>query len=62
MDGRYVDGPGWWTYANVLDPPTPRRDAYSEGILPRYTCVASGLIIVQGNGGELFVLRHSGTE
>jgi hypothetical protein len=59
-DGRYLDGPGWWVYANLLDPPTPTRDAYSEGILPRYTCVANGHIFVQGNGGELFVLRHSG--
>jgi outer membrane protein assembly factor BamB len=62
MDGRTLHGPGWWVYANELDPPTPARDAYSEGILPRYTIVADGLIIVQGNGGDLFVLRHSGTK
>jgi outer membrane protein assembly factor BamB len=62
VDGRTLRGPGWWVYANELDPPTPARDAYSEGILPRYTCVADGLIIVQGNGGDLFVLRHSGTK
>ena len=62
MDGRYLDGPGWWVYANELDPPTPKRDAYSEGILPRYTCVANGYIFVQGNGGDLFVLRHSGRD
>jgi hypothetical protein len=62
MDGRSLRGPGWWVYANELDPPTPARDAYSEGILPRYTLVAGGLIIVQGNGGDLFVLRHSGTK
>ncbi len=60
VDGRYLDGPGWWVYANLLDPPTPKRDAYSEGILPRYTLVANGHIFVQGNGGELFVLRHGG--
>ena len=59
MDGRFLSGPGWWVYANELDPPTPQRDAYSEGILPRLTCVADGLIIVQGNGGDLFVLKHS---
>lgn len=60
MDGRYYGSPGFWTYANVLDPPTPTRDAYSEGVLPRFTCVAAGHIIVQGNGGELLVLRtHS---
>ena len=62
MDGRTLRGPGWWVYANELDPPTPARDAYSEGILPRYTSVADGLIIVQGNGGDLFVLRHSETK
>ena len=58
-DGRYWNGPGWWVYWNVLDPPTPSRRAYSEGILPRYTYVSDGLIIVEGNGGELFVLKHS---
>jgi len=62
VDGRYTDGPGWWVYANELDPPTPKRDAYSEGILPRYTCIANGHIFVQGNGGDLFVLRHSGSQ
>jgi hypothetical protein len=62
MDGRYLDGPGWWTYANALDPPTPARNAYSEGILPRITIVACGLVIVQGNGGELLALRHSGKQ
>jgi hypothetical protein len=45
----------------VLDPPTPSRDAYSDGIRPRYTYVSAGLVIVQGNGGELFVLKHSGS-
>ncbi len=60
VDGRWLDGPGWWVYANVLDPPTPARNAYSEGILPRCTIVACGLVIVQGNGGDLFALRHSG--
>lgn len=59
-DGRYWNGPGWWVYWNVLDPPTPSRRAYSEGILPRYTYVSDGLVIVQGNGGDLFVLKHSG--
>jgi outer membrane protein assembly factor BamB len=59
-DGRYWEGPGFWVYWNVLDPPTPSRRAYSEGILPRYTYVSDGLVIVQGNGGELFVLKHSG--
>jgi hypothetical protein len=59
-DGRYWHGPGWWVYWNCLDPPTPSRSAYSEGLRPRYTYVSDGLIVVQGNGGELFVLRHRG--
>jgi len=62
VDGRYMNGPGWWVYANELDPPTPARDAYSEGILPRFTLVANGHIFVQSNGGDLFVLRHGGRE
>lgn len=62
MDGRSLPGPGWWVYANELDPPTPARSAYSEGILPRYAIVAGGLVIIQGNGGELFVLRHAGKQ
>ena len=59
-DGRYWPGPGWWVYWNVLDPPTVNRSAYSEGILPRYSYVSDGLLIVSGNGGDLFVLKHSG--
>lgn len=59
-DGRFWSGPGWWLYWNVLDPPTPSRRAYSEGILPRYTYVSGDLVIVEGNGGDLFVLKHSG--
>jgi outer membrane protein assembly factor BamB len=59
-DGRFWNGPGWWVYWDTLDPPTPSRRAYSEGILPRYTYVSDGLVIVQGNGGELLVFRHSG--
>ena len=60
-DGRYWDGPGFWVYWDVLDPPTPQRGAYSEGILPRYTYVSDGLIIVEGNGGDLFVLKYGGS-
>lgn len=60
-DPRGWPSPGWWVYWNTLDPPTPSRSAYSEGILPRYTYVSDGLIVVEGNGGDLFVLRHSGT-
>jgi hypothetical protein len=65
LDGKYFPAPGFWVYWNVLDPPTwenkvPQSGAYSEGILPRYTYVAEGVIVVEGNGGDLFVLRHSG--
>ncbi len=60
-DGRFWPGPGFWVYWNVMDPPTPVRSAYSEGLLPRYTYVSGNLIIVEGNGGELFVLKHSGS-
>ena len=59
-DGRYWPGPGWWVYWDCYDPPTPRRSAYSEGRRPRYTIVSGDLLIAEGNGGELFVLRYSG--
>lgn len=57
-DGKYWEGPGWWVYWNVLDPPTQHRGAYSEGLLPRYTYVSDGMIVVEGNGGDLFVLKY----
>ncbi len=60
-EGRTYRNSVWWVYWNVYDPPTPDRGAYSEGILPRYIYVSDGLIVVEGNGGELFVLRHSGS-
>jgi outer membrane protein assembly factor BamB len=67
-DGHYWDGPGWWTYWNVLDPPTPLRstdpdppsaEPYSDGVRPRYTYVSGNLLIVEGNGGELMVFTHN---
>lgn len=58
-DGRYWNGPGYWVYWNQMDPPTPVRSAYSEGILPRYTYVSDGLIIVEGNGGDLSVFTYT---
>jgi hypothetical protein len=62
QDGRYWDGPGFWEYWNVVAPPgSPQPNAYSAGFLPRYTYVSDGLIVVEGNGGELFVLHYSGT-
>ena len=64
--GRYFDGPGWWGYWDVADPPGWRvgsnnaaGTAYSAGFLPRYTYVAEGKIVVEGNGGELLVFSHS---
>ncbi len=62
QDGRYWGGPGFWEYWNVVAPPgSPNPNAYSAGFLPRYTYVSDGMIVVEGNGGELFVLRHSAT-
>ena len=60
-DGRYWNGPGYFTYWGVMDPPTPVRGAYSEGILPRYAYVSDGLLVVSGNGGEIMVFKHSGS-
>lgn len=60
QDGRYWDGPGYWVYWNAVAPPgSPQPNAYSAGFLPRYTYVANGMIVIEGNGGELFALRHS---
>jgi len=62
QDGRYWASPGWWTYWSVTAPPgSPVSGAYSAGLLPRYTYVANGHIIVEGNGGDLTVFTHSGT-
>lgn len=61
-DGRYWGSSGWWVYWNVIDPPgTVATSAYSAGILPRYTYVANGIIVIEGNGGDLFVMKHSGS-
>jgi outer membrane protein assembly factor BamB len=59
--GRWFGAPAWYQYYGVLDPPTPRRDAYSEGVLPRYTFVSGRYVITVGNGGDILVLQHSGT-
>jgi outer membrane protein assembly factor BamB len=60
QDGRYWEGPGWWVYWNVQDPNITPNNGNRSGILPRYTYVSDGLVIVESNGGELFVYRHSG--
>lgn len=58
-DQRYWPNPGWWVYWNTYDPPTPSgTTAYSDGMRPRYTYVSAGLVIVEGNGGELMVFTH----
>jgi outer membrane protein assembly factor BamB len=59
---RYWAAPGFWTYWNTWDPPTPASaaNAYSEGLGPRYTYVSGALVIVEGNGGDLMVFAHSG--
>lgn len=58
-DQRYWPSPGWWTYWNTYDPPTPpNTTAYSDGMRPRYTYVSNNLIVVEGNGGELLVFSH----
>lgn len=64
VDGRYIDGPGWWAYWNILSPPgsgTPAPNTYSDGIRPRYAYVADGLVVAEGNGGDLMVFSHKGT-
>jgi hypothetical protein len=65
--GRFYDGPGWWGYWNVADPPGWRVGSgntagtqYSAGFQGRYTYVSAGYIVVQDNGGGLYVYRHSG--
>jgi hypothetical protein len=64
---RFYDGPGWWGYWNVADPPSWRVGSgntagtqYSAGFQPRYTYVSAGYIVMQDNGGAVYVFRHSG--
>ena len=64
--GRFWNGPGFWVYWNVADPPGWRigsgntaGTAYSAGFLPRYTYESNGYIIIEGNGGDITVLKHS---
>ncbi|MCL4366623.1 PQQ-binding-like beta-propeller repeat protein [Patescibacteria group bacterium] len=65
--GRYFNGPGFWSYWGVADPPgwkigsgNTAGTSYSAGFLPRYTYVSDNLMVVEGNGGDLMVFRHSG--
>jgi len=71
-DGSPVSGPGFIQYYNSMDPPTPDLCSsdptppctsiivYSEGLLPRYTYVADGLVVVEGNGGDVYAFKYSG--
>jgi hypothetical protein len=49
------DPPGWRVGSG-----NTAGSAYSAGFQARYTYVSGGLIVIQGNGGDLLVLRHSG--
>src|SRR5579859_6654976 len=57
-DTRGWSGPGWWTYWNA-DDPAQLHDAPDTALRPKYTFVSGSLMIVEGNGGELMVFRHS---
>ncbi len=59
-DGRYWNGPGWWTYWNIALPLSPLAGAFSVGLGPRYTYAADGLVVVEGGGGELMVFSYTG--
>lgn len=68
FNGRSFTGPAFYSYWNVADPPGWRvgsnnqtGNAYSAGFLPRYTYASSGMLVVEGNGGDLMVFRHSGS-
>src|SRR5207245_8611476 len=39
--------------------PVPPPGADSLGYRPRYSYVSNGLIVMESNGGDLFVLRHA---
>jgi hypothetical protein len=59
-DGRFWDGPGFWQYWNTGAPPNNLGpNGYTSGNAARYTYVSDGLIIVQGNAGDIFALKHS---
>ncbi|MBI5536513.1 MAG: PQQ-binding-like beta-propeller repeat protein [Deltaproteobacteria bacterium] len=63
QDGRGYDGGNWWVYWNRWDPPVDGHDAtgYQDNHYPnrpRYTIVSDGLVLVVGNGGDLFALSH----
>jgi hypothetical protein len=64
--GRFYNPPGYWVYWDVADPPGWRvgsgnsaGTSYSAGFLPRYTYVSNGYVIVEGNGGDLFVMKYN---
>jgi hypothetical protein len=57
-DGRYWNGPGWWTYWNAYD---SFGAPQSAGSRPLYTFVAGGYVFVEGNGGDLMAFKHTGS-
>lgn len=65
FSGRTWTGAGFCVYAGQMDlpgflPTDPNNTiTYSAGFLPRYTFVSGQYIIVQGNGGDIFVLKHN---
>ncbi len=55
-DSRYYNGPLFWGFWG--NDGGFHAGYGSIGILPRYTYVSDGLIIIEGNGGELTVLKY----
>lgn len=66
-NGRFFGGSTFWSYWGVPDPPgwsvgsgNTAGNSYSAGFQARYTYVSQGYVVVQGNGGDIMVLKHSG--
>lgn len=55
-DTRYY-GAGFWVYWNTMDPPIPQTTAFQYGLTPLYTYASNGYVVVEGNGGDLFVIK-----
>jgi hypothetical protein len=70
-NGRYYNGPAFYVYHKIADPPGWKPDstilntgsgsAYSAGFLPRYSFVAGNLLVVEGNGGDVSVFSTNGS-
>jgi PQQ-like domain len=58
-DGRYWNGSGFWWYWNQMDP-GPISGALPWDVWsPRYSYVSNGLLIIEGDVGDLLILRHA---